>query len=96
MKANNPDASKKEKLEGFENAKQGSGGTKDNSECASLRMGSLPKAEAVRQATVSSTKAIECAKRQNLSDDKSKGNLAVLTNSKRGLPAASRRERASE
>lgn len=80
MKANNPDASLKKNMEGFEGARQGSGGTKSNDECASLRMGNKPKAEAVRTATPQKGKAVEMAKRQNSSDDKKKGNLAVLPN----------------
>jgi len=86
MKSNAPETSLKKKMGYTAPLEQGCHGSKDNSECASLRMGNLPKAEAVRQATVSSTKAVECAERQNLSDDKKKGNLAVIPN--RNIPAA--------
>jgi hypothetical protein len=89
-KSNAPETSLKKNMGYTAPVEQGMHGSKDNSECASLRMGNLPKSEAVRQATVSSTKAVECARMQNLSGDKdgkkTKGNLAVLPNTH--IPAA--------
>jgi len=77
-KANNCEASLKKNMSHTEPMGQGSGGSKDNSECATLREGNKPKAEAVRQAVPQKGKAVEMAEQQNLSDDKSKGNLAVI------------------
>src|SRR5713101_9426758 len=48
-KSNNSTASKKENPSHEDGLPSGAHGTKDDSECASLRLGALPQAEKVRQ-----------------------------------------------
>jgi hypothetical protein len=85
MKSNNPEASLGKDKTYFEPAKQGMGGTKTNDECASLRMGDLPKAEAVRDAKCDDGAAVRCAKKQLQSDGASSGAPSVLPT--KGTPA---------
>ena len=49
---------------------EGAYGGKSNDENATLRNGSLPKAEAVRQAKCEEGTAVRCAQKQNTSDGK--------------------------
>jgi hypothetical protein len=48
QKSNNPDASEKVNPSHEDGFSSGAHGTKDNSECASLRLGNLPQAEKVQ------------------------------------------------
>lgn len=57
---------------------------KDNSECATLRMGKLPKAEAVRDAKCDEGAAVKAAAKQNRVDGV-EGSQAVIPN--RNIPA---------
>ena len=57
---------------------------KDNSECATLRIGRLPKAEAVRTATVDNDAACDAVKKQNMNDG-DPTSLTVIPNSR--IPA---------
>jgi hypothetical protein len=95
-KANNPDASKKQDDTHFAPVEQGAHGNKDDSECASLRIGNRPKPSKVT--TVDPEKnagaAIAAARRQNTSDGKSypkgrnvienKGDNSLLTHDRGG------------
>ena len=95
-KANNPDASKKQDDTHFAPVEAGARGNKSADECASLRIGSLPKPSKVT--TVDPEKnagaAIAAALRQNLSDGKpfpkgvnvivNKGDNSVVTHDSGG------------
>lgn len=84
MKANNPDASLKKELKGFAPAAEGTRGSKNNSECASLRDGNLPKAEAVRTVSVSESAGTKAARKQ-LRNDGREDALSVIPNDR--IPA---------
>jgi hypothetical protein len=95
-KANNPDASKKQDDTHFAPVEAGARGNKSADECASLRIGSLPKPSKVK--TVDPEKnagaAIAAARRQNTSDQKpypkgrnvieNKGDNSLLTHDRGG------------
>jgi hypothetical protein len=76
-KSNNSTASKKENPSHEDGLSSGVHGTKDDSECSSLRIGNLPKSEKVREISndVNAGKAVECARKQNVMDD---GQLAQV------------------
>jgi hypothetical protein len=68
-KSNNSTASKKENPSHEDGLSTGVHGAKDNSECASLRLGALPKPEKVRELPVEDkgNKAAKLAAEQNSS-----------------------------
>jgi hypothetical protein len=68
-KANNPDASNKQSDKYLAPGESGTSGTKDASECSSLRIGNLPKPEKVRELPVDDkeNKAAKLAAEQNSS-----------------------------
>lgn len=84
MKANNPEASLKKGLAGYASATEGTRGSKDNSECASLRDGNLPKAEAVRTVSSNTTEGVKAARKQLRNDGKEDA-LSVIPNDR--IPA---------
>jgi len=68
-KSNNSTASKKENPSHEDGLSSGTHGTKDNSECASFRLGNLPKPEKVRELPLEDkeNKAAKHAAEQNSS-----------------------------
>ena len=68
-KSNNSTASKKENPSHEDGLSSGAHGTKDNSECASRRLGNIPQSEKVRELPLEDkeNKAAKCAADQNSS-----------------------------
>jgi hypothetical protein len=79
QKSNNADASEKVNPSHEDGLASGAHGTKDNSECATLRLGALPQAEKVRELPLEGEKGVAAshAATQNQSDGKGKAGLNV-------------------
>lgn len=87
MKSNNPEASLKKNPSHSDPASEGTRGSKSNGTTATLRSGSLPKPEAVRDAKPEAGVAVRLAQKQNTNDGKEwpKGRNVVPNHSDESL-----------